>query len=243
MYRDPQQLGANDGIMFPPLKNGTAEVHSLASSRPPRLLQSSANFVKGFRPPCYLIDGMIQRGYCYSLTARTGHGKTAVALYIAQCIPRGLKVHGREVRKGAVLFCAGENPDDIRARFLLLADRMGFDPADVDIHFIDGVINIEDSFGRIRREAESIPDLAFVIVDTAAAYFPGDDSNSNTQQGEFARLLRKLTIDLPTKPAVLVCCHPVKNAAKDNLAPDGRQRVPQRGGQQLDLVEGRWGHD
>jgi hypothetical protein len=59
-----------------------------------------------------------------------------------------------------------------------------------------------------------------VIVDTAAAYFPGDETNSNSQQGAYARLLRQLTF-LPGKPAVLVNCHPVKNASRDNLLPMG----------------------
>ena len=59
-----------------------------------------------------------------------------------------------------------------------------------------------------------------VIVDTAAAYFPGDETNSNSQQGAYARLLRQLTF-LPGKPTVIVNCHPIKNAAHDNLLPMG----------------------
>jgi RecA-family ATPase len=131
------------------------------------------------------------------------------------------RLRSREVRKGSVLFCAGENPDDIRARYIVLAERMGFDPVDVPIHFINGVVNIEASFDRIKAEAEAIDDLLLVIVDTAAAYFPGDEPNNNAQQVAFARTLRRLTIELPTKPAVIVNCHPVKNAAKDNLIPMG----------------------
>jgi hypothetical protein len=59
-----------------------------------------------------------------------------------------------------------------------------------------------------------------VIVDTAAAYFTGVDPNSNGEQGLYARQLRELTF-LPGKPAALVNCHPVKNAARDNLLPMG----------------------
>ena len=88
------------------------------------------------------------------------------------------------------------------------------------MRFVAGVVNIEASMPVIRAEAESIPDLVLVIVDTAAAYFNGDDTNSNSQQGAYARLLRQLSY-LPGKPAVLVNCHPVKNAAKDNLLPMG----------------------
>jgi hypothetical protein len=182
------------------------------------------------RPPEYLIDGMMQRGYLYSLTARTGHGKTAVGMYLAQCIARGEAVKNRAVKQGAVLYLAGENPDDIRARFLVLADSHGFAPADVPIHFIAGVVNIEESLPAIREGAAQIPDLMMVIVDTAAAYFRGDDGNSNVQQGGYARLLRELSF-LPGKPAVLVMSHPVKNASRENLLPVG-------GGAFLNEVDG-----
>lgn len=194
------------------------------------LIQTAAQFVKGFRPPEYLIDGMMQRGYVYSLTARTGHGKTAVGMFIGQAVARGLPVAGRAVEKGGVLFLAGENPDDVRARFLVLASAHEFDPEDVPFYFIAGVIDIAEMLPTIREQAALIPDLRLVIVDTAAAYFKGDDGNSNAQQGAYARLLRELSF-LPGKPAVLIPSHPVKNASKDNLLPVG-------GGAFLNEVDG-----
>jgi hypothetical protein len=184
------------------------------------LLLNAAQFVASFTPPEYLIDGIVQRGYLYSLTARTGHGKTAVDMYISQAIARSQPMHGKEVLGGTVLFLAGENPDDIRARFLVLADEFKFNIEDIKIRFIDGVVDVAASLPRIQAEAATIPDLRLVIVDTAAAYFNGDDTNNNSQQGAYARLLRQLTF-LPGKPTVLVNCHPVKNAARDNLLPMG----------------------
>lgn len=182
------------------------------------ITQSAKEFINAFTPPEYLIDGVMQRGYLYSLTARTGHGKTAVSMYLAQSIARGLAVHGREVLQGTVLYLAGENPDDIRARFITMADHCGYDATSINMRFVGGVIDIKASLATIR--AEAIKDLVLVIVDTAAAYFKGDDANSNAQQGDYARLLRQLTF-LPGKPAVLVPSHPVKNASPDNLIPMG----------------------
>ena len=153
-----------------------------ATGQPLPLLLTAAQFVAGFSPPAYLIDGILQRGYLYSLTARTGHGKTAIAMYIAQCIARGQAMHGCPVKGGTVLICAGENPDDIRARFLVLAQAYGFVPENIKIRFIAGVVNIAAELPRIRVEAALIDDLVLVIVDTAAAYFPGDETNSNSQQ-------------------------------------------------------------
>jgi hypothetical protein len=50
------------------------------------LIQSSARFTENYVPPDYLIDGLLQRRYCYSLTAPTGTGKTALE---SQCCAGG----------------------------------------------------------------------------------------------------------------------------------------------------------
>jgi hypothetical protein len=48
-----------------------------------RLILSSAQFVSGFVPPDYVIFGLLQRRFLYSLTGKTGAGKTAILLRIA----------------------------------------------------------------------------------------------------------------------------------------------------------------
>jgi hypothetical protein len=190
------------------------------TGKPLPLLLTAEQFVAGFTPPAYTIDGILQRGYLYSLTARTGDGKTAVTMYIGQCVARSEAMHGCPVKGGTVLLLAGENPDDIRARYLVLAATYKFDPERIKMRFIAGIIHLPSRMDQIRAEAADIPDLMLVIVDTAAAYFPGDETNSNSQQGAYARMLRELTF-LPGKPTVLVNCHPIKNAARDNLIPMG----------------------
>jgi hypothetical protein len=191
-----------------------------ATGQPLPLILTAKEFLAHFIPPDYLVDGMLRKSYLISLTARTGHGKTAVAMALGACVARGTAFHGKQVAQGGVLFFAGENPDDIRARYLAMAQHEGFDPEGIPFHFVDGVININTSLAQIRLEAAKVPALSLIIVDTQAAYFPGDEGNSNEQQGWFARLLREL-ISLPGKPTVLVNCHPVKNAAQDNLIPMG----------------------
>src|SRR5262249_6667315 len=79
-------------------------------------------------------------------------------------------------------------------------------------------------------EIELIGDVGLIIVDTSAAYFEGDAENDNKQHGDHARRLRGLTA-LPGRPCVIAACHPVKNAADDNLIPRG-------GGAFLNEVDG-----
>jgi hypothetical protein len=187
----------------------------------PDLLTSSAEFVGGFVPPEYLIDGILQRRYFYSLTAQTGVGKTAIAMRWAAHVVSGAQLGAAEVEKGAVLYMAGENPTDVQARWLGLSRAMGIDPAAADMHFLVGAMDISQVANRILAEViEKKLHLALVVVDTAAAYNFGDDENNNTQMGHYARQLRTLT-NLPGGPCVVVLCHPTKRAGDDDLMPRG----------------------
>ena len=93
-------------------------------------LQTAAAFTADFIAPEYLIDGVVQRGRLYTLTAPTGSGKTAVMLYIGTAMSRGEAVCDRETEAGDVIYMAGENPDDVRARMIATMDAQGIDPAD-----------------------------------------------------------------------------------------------------------------
>ena len=66
----------------------------------PRII-SASTFAKSLAPPSYAIDGLIQGGWLYSLTANTGHGKTAVMMRMALCQVTGFLFAGREVEVGA----------------------------------------------------------------------------------------------------------------------------------------------
>ena len=187
-----------------------------------KLIHSSREFVAGFVPPDYLIDGLIQRRYFYSMTAPTGAGKTCVAIRIAAHAALGLSLDGRNVEKVRVLFLAGENPDDVRARWIKLCEEMGQSPDTMDVFFLPGAPPISEAPIRKKIDAEAAKHGPFglVIVDTSAAYFRGDDENSNSQLGAHARMLRSF-VDLPGGPTVLVTCHPTKTPNMDNLLPRG----------------------
>lgn len=186
-----------------------------------RLILSSAKFVEGFVPPDYVIFGVLQRRFLYSLTGKTGAGKTAILLLIAAHVAKGMRLLDRDVERGRVLYLAGENADDVRMRWIALAQQIGFDVNAIGVHFLPGVFKISEMQSRIRDEVMQIGNVSQIIVDTAAAYFEGDDENSNTQFGEYARhTLRPLTT-MPGEPCVIVACHPVKNASEDNLIPRG----------------------
>lgn len=185
-------------------------------------LQHCAEFTADFVAPEYIVDGMIQRGRLYTLTAPTGSGKTAAMLYLSVCIAAAEQSQfcGLEVEKGDVIFLAGENPDDVRARVIGTLDHYGIDARSCRLHFIAGTFSIRQDMAKVQDAIAALPNVVAVIVDTFAAYFDGDDENSNAQALDFARVIRQITA-APSKPAVIMPAHPVKNAGKTNLTPKG----------------------
>jgi hypothetical protein len=186
-------------------------------------------------PPDYIFDGILQRRYCYSLTAQTDTGKTNVALRIAAHVATGTKLAGIDVEQGWVLYFAGENPEDVKGRWFALCREMGVDHKKIPVIFVYGTTHFSKTIQRYHRYLEGRgTKLSLAIVDTAAAYFEEDNDNDNVQAGNHARVLRSLRY-LPGSPCVLVLCHPTKGA---KLLAD---MTPRGGGAFLNEVDGNIG--
>jgi hypothetical protein len=207
----------------------------------PKLLISRAQFLKGYVAPDYLVDGVIQKHYIYSLTGSTGGGKTALAHLLTDtvsCDDPQATFGGHPVEKGKVIYFVGENPDDLRARMIGADTHRRDDPSKDEVHFVVGIYNIEEIFEEVAKGAEALGGVDLIIIDTSAAYFLGDDE-TNPKMGEHARKLRTLT-KLPGGPCVLALCHPTKYAT----TPD--QLLPRGGGAFLAEMDGNltaWKHD
>jgi hypothetical protein len=196
------------------------------------LLKSSKDFVAGFVPPDYLVDGLLQEAFLYSLTGATGAGKTAITLRLAASVARGTMFAGRETKQRRVLYLAAENPVDVRMRWIALAEQMDIEANAIEVYFVEGAFKISQMAETLRKEAERAGgEFGLVIIDTGPVFYEGDDENNRTQQGRHAEMLRGLIELIPGKPAVVANVHPVKNAAADNLLPAG-------GGNFLNQVDG-----
>ena len=176
-------------------RTSRAERNSAPRHQDPHQHPSSAEFVDGFVPPDYVLEGVLQRRFIYSFTGKTGSGKTAILLLVAAHVGLGKAIGDRQVEKGRVLYLAGENADDVRMRWIAMAQQLGFDLEDIDVYFIPGTFKISQMLKRIRTEIERIGEVSLIIVDTSAAYFEGDEENNNVQHLRHARLLRSLTDD------------------------------------------------
>ena len=173
-------------------------------------------FLKEGDPPVWMVGGIIQSNYLYALTAPTNHGKTAVSLVMALCIAAGIHFAGRPVNRSKVLILCGENIDGFRLRMLATMESLGLSMDDL----LGWIFVLPQSAGlaflleQIKKDAESMGELGFILVDTSVSFFAGDNENDNQQAYSHARDLRELSM-LPGKPAVVVNCHPAAGASKD----------------------------
>lgn len=188
---------------------------------------SAFKLLRDFKPIESIIDGLpTGRGALVSLTAPTGHGKTTITTLMHVALCRGLTFAGRAVTRGAVLVLAGENPDDYTMHLAATAQDDGLTGEDLSktpghLLVIPGTFAIDFEIGDILERLKAMRvELVAVFVDTSAAFYGGEDENSNTDMRKHASMLRELT-KLPGNPTTIVLCHPTKNAQRDSLLPRG----------------------
>ncbi len=93
--------------------------------KPASRIKTGEEFMASFVAPDYIIDGIVQRTRLYACTSKTGHGKTAVWLYLGCMVMAGRNFAGLETTKGNVVFLAGENPDDLYSSISAMEIKSG----------------------------------------------------------------------------------------------------------------------
>lgn len=184
--------------------------------------KTASQFVSEYEPLQYALEPIIRTGSLYTLTAKTGAGKTAWMVVAALAVVTGRgDILGLEASIGRVAYCCFENPDDIRMRLMIAAFLLNVDLTEVSsrLMILDMRVKPEAVEAELQDLSRSAP-FSLVFVDTLAAFFDGDDINNAVQGGEFIRRMRPIT-RLPGKPAVLVAAHPIKSATEDQLLPYG----------------------
>lgn len=181
-----------------------------------------SDFKAQHNPRRNVLGHFLQTGYSYTLTARTGHGKTlflvaaslAVALGRTDIVPTD-----KTIERGKVIYFTFENPDDMRAKLVAAAIAHGADETLLHENLIVVTAHLtpKQKLKLLKKFGEAI---TLIVIDTFQAAFTGEDFNDNKQVLDFARALRPLA-KLHGDPAILMATHPVKNAAPDNLVPYG----------------------
>ena len=181
------------------------------------------DFCNGYEPMTYLIEGIARNAYMYTMTARTGAGKTAFNVIAALAVATGwTNILGREVTKGRVAYLAFENPDDTRMRFMIAAAHYGIRVRDIRDRV--RIFAKCDKPEKICKEVERAGPFSLILIDTYQAFFDGDNINDNSQGVTFLRRVRPMT-QMSGKPTVIISAHPIKSASDDNLVPYGAGSV------------------
>lgn len=187
-----------------------------------RIILTGAQFIAAHVPPVWLIEGIVQRSRLYACTSLTAHGKTAVWLYNACFIHAGRGGIGTlRAFRGNVLYLAGENPTDLQARMIGMVKAFDLDPATIPYVLPATFPLTDDEANQLADDIAALgAPLSLIVGDTASSFFPGEDENSNAEMGAYARRLREFT-SCSGNPAIVMLCHPTKQASKDNLLPRG----------------------
>jgi hypothetical protein len=188
----------------------------------PIIFKNAAAFAAEYVPLRYTIEPIIRSASIYTITAKTGAGKTVFNVVAALAVATGRRdILNLDVARGRVAYLACENPDDIRMRLKIAAYLLG-----VDLDALGDLVMILDRREKPESVCAALAELAeqesfaLVIVDTLAAFFDGKNINDAVEGGEFMRRLRPLT-RIKGLPSVIVAAHPVKNASEDALVPYG----------------------
>jgi hypothetical protein len=186
-------------------------------------IKGIADFLREYEPINYTIDGLVPGGSIYGVTAKRGAGKTAFVTSTALAVATGdVKILGLEVEKGRVAYIILENPTDFRMKLSVTAFVLGIDVQALNdkLVILDMRLPHAQIMELLKRDADRLGSFQLVNYDTFQAGFAGAQFNDNNDALKHAQNIREFTT-LPGKPSVLVACHPVKNATKDNLEPYG----------------------
>jgi hypothetical protein len=186
-----------------------------------------------YEPQAYAVDNLFVQGQLIAITGKTQSGKTAFAMKLAGCKANGKAFAGHDCPKGHILYIAAENEVDALERYICMVEaESGFDES----HFHVRTAKDRKAVGVILEEFERYTaalkiELSMVVVDTAPAMSPVEDELNNTEQGDYARALRRFCT-LPGRPVTVALCHPNKHPH------NATECLPRGGGAFLNELDG-----
>lgn len=188
--RDGREIPAGPGTEPEPA--GQAELTQAQILRS-RMLGSAA--LDTLPEPEPLIEGFLDADTIARMTGRSGHGKSFVTLDMAGCVAIGQRWHGREVKKGLVVYMIAEGVRGWKARMRAWEARWhgGLPIPDSGMLMIPFAIQ-STSAGQWSTLVDVLAELVpvFVVVDTQARVTVGVDENNAQDMGIFVERLEMI---------------------------------------------------
>lgn len=163
-------------------------------------------------PPSWLGEQFLEEGTIGALIGESGVGKSFLAIDFALSIATGIPWHDRNVRKGPVLYIAGEGQKGIRRRALgwLIAHNLMEECQQIPLYLTPGPINLNNTecMKMVKCAIHAIFDSRdtpkLIILDTWATCL-GADENSTVDTMTGLDALR--TLVAPYGAATLIVHH------------------------------------
>lgn len=182
-----------------------------------------------FRPPKFLIDGLLETETLSQLFGEPGCGKSFIAVDIALSVATGASFHGRSVRQGTVFFIAGEGHNGLARRFAAWSAARGvciktapLFKSDRAAQFLDPA-SARDVAGAAAELAAQHGDPALIVLDTLARNFGPGDENSTSDMSKFVAAIDDLKAGFPGCAVLIVhhSGHAEKGRARGSMALKG----------------------
>ena len=171
------------------------------------------------KEPDYLIDGLLERSVFAVAFGETGAGKTFCTLAKAACIATGTPFHGREAKKGPVVYIAGEGHGGIARRRAAWERETGvslsgapFFVSTMAGNFMDDAA-MQIMMTAADKVAEDEGDLSLIVIDTLARNFGGGDENSTQDMNKFIAAVDRMRSLY--KGCTVIIVHHTGHGAKD----------------------------
>lgn len=140
----------------------------------------------------FLVDGWLTEGERSVIGGPSRSGKSFLAIHAAMCVARGQDFFDRPVKRGGVVYQAGEGARGVKRR--LKAYRTHFqvaDDADVPFVFLGSKVDLYSRDGDTQALIDEIKawaltmshPLRLVVIDTLATATAGADENSGKDMG------------------------------------------------------------
>ena len=149
-------------------------------------------------PTNYLIEGLFEEHTISLLFGAPASGKSFIAMSIACSVASGFPFFGNSVKKGSVIYIAGEGRRGLRKRAYAWSQWNNMNWGSLSVLISErsvGILDTED-FYILKEEIDAnIPkhgNPALIIVDTLNRNFGGGDENSNADMGHFIKALEFL---------------------------------------------------
>ena len=166
------------------------------ADRPRPNFQSLSDFLADMTPLSYVVDKLVVSGSLYTLTGKTGVGKTTLLVTTALATVTGREeILGRRVTKGRVAIASAENPDGLRRMISVAARLWNIDRRENchDLIVSKKRVRPEELYEELVEEAEKHGPLTAVFVDTFQAFYDGQNASNPTEAHRFIARFRPLT--------------------------------------------------